>query len=288
MAKNTDLHTHSYYSDGLISPKDLVKLAKKRGIKNLALTDHDSVKGVREVINEGKRIGVNTIPAVEIRVNYGEVLGYFIDIKNKELVKKIKQSARRNEDKTKEWCKKLNKAGYDISFREIQEKFPKAKGNINTFYPLYLLYLKGYGLLRELSDQFTKKRNKLKPKEIKKMTVIQAIRLIKKAGGVPVLSHPWMDNKTLKEKNFKKYVKAGLKGIEINNGDDLPFMIERSENKDIIKKIKNIAKKYNLILTSGSDFHGEKIVKLMPGDHNLGKNNCDERIVDKLRRLSKN
>lgn len=287
MTKNTDLHTHSYYSDGLISPKELVRLAKKRGIKNLALTDHDSVKGVREAINEGKRIGVTIIPAVEIRTGDSEVLGYFINLKNKELTKVIKQSAKRNEDKTKDWCKKLNKAGYDISFKEIQEKFPKARGNINTFYPLYLLYLKGYGTTLELSKKF-KKDKKLKPKEIKEFTIIQAIRLIKKANGVPVLAHPWFDKKALKEKNFKKYVKAGLKGIEINNGDDLNFMIKISKNKNIVNKIKKFAKKHNLILTSGSDFHGEEIVKLMPGNHQLGENNCNEKIVKELKRLSKN
>ena len=68
-----------------------------------------------------------------------------------------------------------------------------------------------------------------------------------------------------------------MKGIEINNGDRFPF-----KKKGINKKIRKLTKKYKLILTSGSDFHGLKILKQMPGNHDLGKNNCDERIVEQL------
>ena len=89
--KNSDLHTHSYYSDGQISPRDLVKLAKRRKIKNLALTDHNSVKGVREAFKEGRKIGVRVIPAIEIECEIGEILGYFIDVNNKELIKEIER-----------------------------------------------------------------------------------------------------------------------------------------------------------------------------------------------------
>lgn len=281
MVKNADLHTHSYYSDGQSSPKELVRLAKKRGIKNLALTDHDSVKGVKEAIAEGKKSGINIIPAVEVRAKHAEVLGYFIDVKNKELIRKLKQSCQRVEGKVRDWCKKLSKGGYNISFKELQKKYPEAKGNINEFHPLYLLYVKGYGTPLELSKKF-KKNKELRAKKIKEMSVIQAIRLIKKAGGIPVLAHPWIDSAGNVFKNMKSFVKAGLEGIEINNGDRSPF-----KPKNMDKKIMNVAKKHNLILTSGSDYHGEELVKLMPGNHNLGKNNCDEKVVEKLKELSK-
>jgi len=282
MAKNTDLHTHSHYSDGLLSPKELVRLAKKRGIKNLALTDHNSIKGVKEAIAEGKKVGVNIIPSIEVRAAGGEVLGYFIDVKNKELAKKLKQARRIVEDRVKDWCKKLNKGGYSISFEEIKKKFPKAKGNINEFYVLFLLYSKGYGEPRKLARIFWEDK-KLRPKKIKEMSIIQAIKLIRKAGGVPVWAHPWIEDTKKNFRRMKILVKAGLKGIEINNGDRPPF-----KPKNIEKKIRNTAKKYNLIITSGSDYHGEEIIKVMPGNHNLGKNNCDEKTVEKLRKLAKN
>lgn len=284
IVKNTDLHTHSYYSDGQITPTQLVRLAKKKRIKYLALTDHDSVKGIKEAVAEGKRIGVTVIPAVELRTDNGEMLGYFIDVNNKELKKELKRTRKITENKVKEWCNRLNKLGFKISFKEIQKKYPKSKNNLNEFYVLYHLHKKGYGTTREVADMLYSSK-KTKSKKIKTRTPLQAIRLIKKAGGVPVLAHPWFKNIKRHFKNMKKYVKAGLKGIEICNGDDEKFMNQITKMKNTALAIKKIAKKYNLILTSGTDFHGKKLIKLMPGKHDLGKCNCDERVVRKLEKL---
>lgn len=280
MVKNSDLHTHSYYSDGTLSPKELVRLAKKRGIKNLALTDHNSVKGVNEAIKEGKRIGVKVIPAVEIRCDCSEILAYFIDYKNKELKNILNQSNKKLQIRIKDWCKKINKVGYPVTYKEIQKKFPEAKGNYNELHPVHLLYLKGYGKPFELFKKFSENK-KTQRKKIKEDSIIKVIKLVKKAGGVPVLAHPWVDKNSFKR--IKELVKAGLKGIEFNNGDDIKFMRNISGRKNIVNDIKTLAKKYNLILTYGSDYHGPEMVKLMPGKHNLGKNNCDGKVVDKLR-----
>jgi len=279
MTKNADLHTHSHYSDGQISVKELVRLAKERDVKNLALTDHNCVKGIEEAIAEGKKIGVNVIPAVEIEADTGEILAYFIDYKNKELLKELTINRKKTEARTKDWCDKLEKFGYKISFEKIRKKFPKAKGNINAFYLLYLLYKKGYGKPLKLAPKLWK-NPKTRPKELKKIPIIKAVRLVRKASGIPVLAHPWIDDFEINFRNMKNLVNAGLKGIEINNGDRLPL-----RKKIVVKQIKKFAKKYNLILTSGSDFHGKELVKLMPGNHNLGKNNCDERILEKMRKL---
>jgi hypothetical protein len=274
---NADLHAHSHYSDGLMSPREVVRLAKRKGIKHLALTDHDSVKGVKEAVQEGKKIGIEVIPAVEIRTQFrSEILGYFVDINNKLLVKTLKKSALIMEKTTEAWCKTLKKAGYDINFKEIWKKYPKARGNINTFYPLWELHLKGYGPTLKIQADIRKK--KLKKINIKEIGIIDVIKLIRYAGGVAVLAHPWLGEETLEEKNMKKYVKAGLKGIEINNGDRAPFYPTKIKNK-----IKRLAKKYNLIITAGSDFHGLELVKQMPGDHMLGHNNCDEKVIKMLK-----
>lgn len=279
MAKNTDLHTHSHYSDGQISPKELVRLAKERGVKNLALTDHNSVKGIEEAMEEGKKIGVNVIPAVEIEVDTGEILAYFIDYKNKRLIKELKVNSRNTEARTKDWCDKLEKAGYKISFKEIRKKFPKARGNINAFYLLHLLYKKGYGKPLKLAPKLWK-NPETRPKEFRKIPVIKAVRLVRKSGGIPVLAHPWIDNFKINFRNMKNLVNAGLKGIEFNNGDREPLR----KNK-VVKQIKSLSKKHHLILTSGSDFHGKDLIKLMPGNHDLGKNNCDEKVVEKMKQL---
>jgi len=99
--KNTDLHLHSYYSDGELSPAEVVRAAKKKGVKNLALTDHNSIGGNKEAIEEGEKIGVKVIPGIEIVGEEDEVLGYFIDYENEEFQEelvKISQKGNEKED----------------------------------------------------------------------------------------------------------------------------------------------------------------------------------------------
>lgn len=286
--KIADLHTHSYYSDGEFSPSQLVRLAKKRGVKCIALTDHDSVQGVREAIKEGKKIGIQVIPGAEIKLEEGEILAYFIDIKNKKLVSELKRARKLCEKRVKTSCSVLSKNGYDISFAKLQKTYPKAKNNINGAYPIIYLYSKDcskstFEIAKEISDIMEKAKI---PKREKRITAIKAIKLIKQAGGVPVLAHPWISSSLLKPKTFKRLVKAGLAGIEINNGDSRSHMIKVSGNKKIISTMKKLAAKYNLVMTTGTDYHGLTFVKVAPGDHDLGNNNCDEKVVKQLERLS--
>jgi len=279
--KNSDLHTHSYYSDGELSPRKIVMLAKKRGLKNIALTDHTSVKGVREAINEGKKIGIEVIPAIEFRFDDGEILGYFIDVDNKKLKEAIGIIQKRQQDRIRKTCKILKKAGYDISFGEIQKRWPNAKGNYNGFHPIFLLHLKMKKSPFEIIDEIGAKG--ILGQKMRDYSGVKVIKLIKKAKGVSVLAHPWFSEESLKKKNFEKLVKAGLKGLEISNGDISPLKTRKIHNK-----IKKLAKKYNLILTRGTDFHGSNRAKLMLGKHDLGENNCDEKIVKKLEKLANN
>jgi len=278
MAKVCDLHTHSYYSDGRISVKELLKEASKKGIEYLALTDHNSIAGVEEAISGGKRLGIVVIPGIELRAREGEVLGYFVDLKDNGLNKEVAEIRRRVENKIMRFCEELARKKYDISFNEIQEKFPKAKGNINEFYPYYALLLKGYG------RDFTEIRNKLRADGIKRrkiyeIPITRAIRTIKCAGGIPVLAHPWAEEKSkelLKEKNLEKLIKAGLKGIEIDNGDR-----DGRRTREIVMRIRYLSKKYDLILTSGSDYHGGGLGSISE-THALGTHNCDEQVVKML------
>lgn len=277
--RNSDLHTHSFYSDGDLSPSEVVKLAKNKGVRTLALTDHNSISGIEEAIIEGKKQGINIIPAIEIRAEEDEVLGYFIDYKNKELQREILQIQKVLVTKVKKIIKNLNKKGIEVSFEDLEKKYYPNK-NFMEIHLVKYLASKGHGTIRELFDKYMKEDSETYVK-IKEISVIEAIKLIKKYNGVPVLAHPWVDSKSkslLEENNFKKLIDAGLKGIEIDNGD-------RDERRDekIIKRIQELAKKYNLIITSGSDFHGEYLVKAT-GCHQIGENNCDGSVVEELKK----
>lgn len=281
--KNTDLHTHSYYSDGLDSPKEIIRIAKRRKVKNIAITDHNSIKGVKQAIREGRRLGINIIPGVEItcrstgkNLRGGEILGYFIDLNSKDLKKALEKNAGIITQRTKLECKRLRTLGYDISMKKIKKMFPKAEGNYNSFFPLLTIAFEKKINPLKLSEKTRKARRVKRPKS-KIITMIQAIKVIKKSGGIPVLAHPWLGCALQNFKDMPKYVRAGLKGIEMNNGDNHPF-----RDKKYNKLIKKAAKKYNLIITGGTDFHGNKIAKYMPGEHRLGYNNISEKVVKQL------
>ncbi len=274
--KNTDLHTHSLYSDGELSPLDLVRLAKKKGIRNLALTDHNSVKGISEAIKEGKKKGINIIPAVEVIVKDWEILGYFIDFKDKNLKKSLKRASYYNNEKTRRMIDALNNQGYNISYKKILKEYPYSKDNHNKAHLIYYFY-KLLGYSRKKTLEILNKVRIREPK-MKDISAIGGIRLIKKYNGVPVLAHPWLNKKNFTRTNIRRFVRAGLKGIEIENGEEYNF----GRTKEFVEKIKRIAKKYDLILTSGSDYHG-KIMSELTGTHHLGKYNCDVKVVGKLK-----
>jgi len=276
--KNADLHTHSIYSDGELTPKEIVKRAKRKGIKYLALTDHNSVEGIEEAIKEGEKLGIIIIPSVELMVKENEVLGYFIDYKNINLKKDLKRASYYENEKTKRRINELKKKGFDISYEKFVNYFSYSKDNHNKGHLIYYFSkIQGHSrkdILNILDGLKIKKPIK------KNLSVTKGIELIKKYSGIPVLAHPWINKKKFTEKNVKKWVKAGLRGIEIENGEEFNF----GRTKEFVKKIKNMAKKYNLIITSGSDYHGETMIKFT-GTHKLGNYNCDEKIVKQLEEL---
>lgn len=266
--KNSDLHTHSYYSDGIFSPAEVVRKAKERGIKNLALTDHNAFKGIIEAQEEAKKQGINIIPGIELRSKEGEVLGYFIDFKNKEFVRKVKKIQDRSKEVFKNTIKELNKRGINVRADQVLDTKLK-KNNV------LIVYL----------FKFLKKKNVITIKEIKEFmkgdlfephfSTEEVIKMINDAGGAAILAHPWYSKTFLNEQRIKELVNVGLKGIEIDNGG------RGEERASSLDKIKKFAKKYNLILTSGSDYHGDS--SLMSNEHKLGANNCDETVVEKLK-----
>ncbi|MDO8516546.1 MAG: PHP domain-containing protein [Nanoarchaeota archaeon] len=266
--KNSDLHVHSYYSDGIFSPAEIVRKAKEKGIKNLALTDHNSFQGIIEAQKEAKKQDINLIPGIELRSKEGEVLGYFIDFKNEEFIKKVKIIQNRSKEVFENTIKELSKRGIIVKSSEVLDTKLKRNNTLTA----YLF-------------KFLKNKNQISIKEVKEImkgdlfklhySTEEIIKIINNAGGIAVLAHPWYFKTFLNEVRIKELVKIGLKGIEIDNGG---MGEERACSLD---KINKFSERYNLILTSGSDYHGDS--SLMSNEHKLGANNCDEEIVNKLK-----
>lgn len=284
---NADLHTHSYYSsDSDISPTNLVKEAKKIGLKYLALTDHDSLRGIAEALRAGKKLGVEVIPGVEIHSKFGEVLGYLIDHKNPKLVGLCARNKKAANERALKTIKKLAKDGYVLNPQEMKKKY---KAEILER-PMLAMEMAERGYATSFRDAFSRflgngQKYSLKANFLNTETVIKTITA---AGGVAVLAHPYYEDYQSEFKNIKKLIASGLAGLEC---PDWRGKVNRENFKDpkeydaivsIIDQIKKIAKKYHLILTSGSDFHGS----IHPCNL-LGMMNCDEAVVNELKEFIK-
>lgn len=256
-----DLHTHTTSSDGTFKPKELVEKAKLIGIEVLAITDHDTVSAFDEIngfYEEDEEIMV--IKGVEISADYPtdslHILGFnFKDIKTvgNVLNELIEYRNKRNEI----ILEKMNNMGFKVTFEELRKiakgdavgrphfaRIMVEKGYVKSIDEAFNLYLKDGGPL------FVEKK-RLKPDE--------AIRLIKDSGGVAILAHPYEilsgkpdyspeDELTFLEDYIKKLVSYGLDGIEAFYSTHTPSQT---------RKLLEIANKYNLMITAGSDFHGD-------------------------------
>lgn len=277
MDKIIDLHTHSSASDGSMTPEELVAYAKLKGLAAIALTDHDTVDGVKNALDEGERIGVEVIPGIEISVEYKpemHILGLFPEkdkyVKIKEELNAIKTG---RELRNKKIINRLNELDVDITEEEVKKL---AIGDIvGRPHIARVLVAKGYA--RSIDDAFDKylskeglayfKRFELKPKD--------GIRAIRRAGGIPVLAHPVYLKQTYDQldKLIPELKEYGLIGIEA-------YYSEHS-NEDTGKFLR-LAIKHNLLATGGSDFHGsfKSGIELGRGRGNL---NVPYELLEKLK-----
>ncbi len=274
-----DLHMHSYYSDGEESPETLVKMAKEEGLKAIALTDHDCVSGVKEAIEAGEKNGVEVVPAVEIRCDeYIEFLGYFVDSENQEMLKKFKQWENRRNDRAKKIISKLKKLGMDVE-KETKKVWKENKsGFISRKHIAEAMVRKGFVRdHREAFDKYIAYSGKAYVEVGGYPTFKEAIKLIQGAGGVAVWAHPWWTRDVSKEKIeklCKDFVGYGVQGIETDS-------YFHKELKELNERCKELAKKYNLLQTRGSDFHSKKL-KTNP----FAGFTCDYKVVQELKEIA--
>ena len=259
---NSDLHVHTNYSDGTMTPEAVVDEAIRLGISTISITDHDTVDGVVAACQYGQGKNLNIIPGLELSSYLSpsevHILGYFIDIHNVSLQKILKLS---QEDRLKRIYAMVEKLrGLNVNI-DPQEIFTLAgKGSPGRMHVAEVIWKHGYcdNILGPFSKYIGDKGPAYVPK--KTLNPQQAIELIIDAGGVAVLAHPGL---TQRDHVIEDLVKYGLQGIEVYYPSHAP---------QTVKKYLKIAKKYDLAVTGGSDFHGERkidtpIAKVtVPGD----------------------
>lgn len=282
--QNFDLHTHSNASDGSYSPGDLVKLAAESGVTTLALTDHDTVSGVVEAVVAGKNFGVTVIPGVEISIDFSpgtmHICGYYLDIDNPELQAGLNfvQVARRN--RNPRIIEKLKVLGLNITLDEV--KAVAGPDQLGRPHFAKVLVQKGYA--NDTQEAFNKYLAKGAPAYMDKqrLPLAQAVAMIKAAGGVAVLAHPvQLRLETMADylTKFTELKTAGVEGIEAFNSYQ-----SEAENQQFY----GITKELDMLITAGSDFHGEIKPKVKLGQFGEDVPLRIEDIVEAIQATRKN
>jgi len=253
-----DLHVHSTRSDGTYTPTELVEYAIEKGLTAFALTDHDTTDGLDEAISyanalraEGKADVPEVIPGIELSTNIEDtevhVAGLFIDKENPEFRSYLKEFVASRNLRNLKMCAKLTEIGIPITAEELESAFP----NCILTRAHFASWLREHGYVSSNKEAFDRYLGKRCPCYVprEKITPQKAIALILTAGGIPVLAHPILYR--LSDARLEALVatlkEAGLVGIEA-----IYSTYEPSEER----QIRRLAKKYDLLLSGGSDFHG--------------------------------
>lgn len=244
-----DFHTHSTCSDGTLTPKELVNHAKKSGLSAFALTDHDSVDGIKEAKEEAERIGIEFIPGIEFSAAENtetHIIGLFINPENETLLKTIEKLKGSRKRRMEEICFKLRKLGMDITHDEALEI---AGGNfVGRAHIAKLMVEKGY--CETIKECFEKYIGLGKPAYAEKneLSAVEAVKAIRAAGGLAFLAHLNQTGYSLEqlEELLLKLKSAGLNGIE---GYYPEYTAEQ------ISDYRALAEKLSLCFSGGSDYH---------------------------------
>lgn len=246
-----DLHVHTTASDGQYAPADVVRLALERGIRVLAITDHDTVAGVPEALAAASGTPLEVIPGVEMstETHHGEVhiLGYYVDIEEARFLALLDRLRDARRVRAQHMVERLAKLGVHVPWQRVADLV--GAGAYGRPHIARILVELGY--VPNTHDAFAQYIGYHGPAYVAryKLTPAEAIHAIARAGGVPVLAHPW----GIEDLGgvVADLVAEGLAGIEV---------YYRGYTPEMMQELVNLARKHGLAATGGSDFHGAQIV----------------------------
>jgi predicted metal-dependent phosphoesterase TrpH len=247
------MHIHTNFSDGVFTPKEAIEYASKVKLAAIGITDHDSVDGIDEAFKTASKIGIEVIPGIELSseiiVNYKKsevhILGYYVNYKSKRFKKFLSVLKKARYDRAVEIFEKLRKNGIELKNND----FMKNTGDKTIGRLHFAKALVEDKFVNSIEEAFQKylSYNKLAYVPKYSISTQDVIDLILSTGGIPVIAHPYYYIQYTDKFIFETFIKYGLMGIEA-------WHIKHSENT--IKKLIVIAKKFNLLVTGGSDCHG--------------------------------
>ncbi len=265
-----DLHLHTYYSDGVYSPAQVVMKAKENGLDVISIVDHDTTDGLEEAIEVGKELGVEVIPGIELSSNINgtdiHILGYFINWRDEIFQTNLRVFKELRIQRAKRIVEKLNALDIPLEFESVIELTHSSSisrvhianalvkfGYVSDFYEAFNKYL-GVGC------PAYEKNIELSPR--------RAIKLISEVGGLSFIAHP---GRYLNENELAFLIDLGIDGIEV---------IHPSHDDELVNYYRSIADEYFLLESGGSDFHGG----LRRDEHCIGAYTVPYKFVETMKK----
>ncbi len=264
-----DLHVHTYYSDGLLSPEAVVAKAAENKLATMAITDHDIVAGIDPAAAEGAVKDVKIIPGIELTAESNDaeihILGYFLDYHNAALLEVLQKIQQDREERIGKIVNNLKAVGVHLETEAILES--SKPGTVGRPHVARMLIAKGYA--QDFKEAFMKFLVKGQPGYVPhyRLDPVEAVRLIRSCKGAAVFAHPALSKS---DALIPTLVEAGMAGLEA---------FHASHNFYTEQKYVKLAEQYNLVVTGGTDFHGGGGLNEMP----LGTKFTSDENVQKLK-----
>lgn len=275
-----DLHVHTTASDSTASPSLAVEIAAENKIAAIAVTDHDNAGGCEEAMRRGKELGVEVVPGIEISTKYGvsvHILGYYMNMNDRCLKAKLRSIVDDRDERNRRVTELMAADGIPVTYEEMQRRFGDVIGR-----PHFGQILVENGLCTDVKDAFQhyvgKGMRYYVPRHI--IPLDEAVRIIADAGGIPVLAHPFQykkDDSELREL-IDVCMDNGLMGMECFYSGYGPEQTAYLEA---------LAREYRLLVTGGSDFHGENKPYIHLGSGRNGELRVPYSLLEELKKHRK-
>lgn len=249
--RTIDLHVHSNCSDGTLTPSELVDYALQKNLAAFALTDHDTTAGLADAFKAAAGTSLEVIPGIEFSTEYHgkdiHIVGIDIDYNGAEFNRQLAIFRDSRNIRNEKMIQRLKNGGIDISIRQMQETF----GDSVWTRAHFARYLFEHGYVKEMPDAFRYYVGEHCPYFVprEKVTPVQAVNLIYRTGGIPILAHPMLYHLEADDMDelLNSLKKAGLMGIEAL------YSTHSAPDESLVRCL---AKAHDLLISGGSDFHG--------------------------------